>query len=493
MPERQTPNFKLNIHARKEREWTETLNINFDILDRIVGKLVPKPPQSLSNLDITLTGAYSAKQAGLGNLRTTVIDNTMPSAEALNFFDGDAGTLEAFVDSVSVGSKILSEASDVGTSSRLIITADTDPYLGQAGKEGFYKQLSARFSPASALSLGGSGHTFQLKHSITGNSKILNVWVDSPAIPAIENASSQPIIGPTPKYVSGIPVLGSGDKVSISYTVKNAVSDFYHPTRIARVESTVSDAVDMPSPGIAPAVNADISVNLDMFIKNSVFSSAAVFKLIGYNSKGVSGFLNYQTTVRVDSVSNESQRVKSGSNQFPIKGASASQFGSPFNNQELLTTNEELQMENGVYKYPPAIDYTSIGGPDYSTIQGGSYQDYRWVTLNLGSVSNVNGITLTFQNPQGFSAAQFTTTETKNLKVYAKVDGASGTGWLDANKAYPGVGNPVDDGSQAMVVSNSNLSIKRVTFGTAVRTGIVYVRVGIPKGSTMSFTGIARS
>jgi hypothetical protein len=74
------------------------------------------------------------------------------------------------------------------------------------------------------------------------------------------------------------------------------------------------------------------------------------------------------------------------------------------------------------------------------------------------------------------------------------VDGATPTtGWVDANAAYPGVGNPTANGDPAMVTASSSAAVKLVTFGAAPKTGNVWVRVGIPAGSTKSFTRVTRS
>jgi len=578
---RWTQNFKLNLHERKMREWTKTLNINFEILDRIVGKLVPPPPSPLSSLTPTLLNAYTAKQAVSGTQRSTVVDNTRPTVEVDNFFDGDSGTVTAFVDGQSVGSRILSETNDAGTYGSLTIVSDSDPYANIPGKENFYKQVKARFTSASVISVGGTGHTFQLKHSLTGDSGILNVWVDNPVIPVIptnspsiakvvispkivnlintniavsaivsntttvgtytlyynnlsgmhslslQNSSFQQIdsitratwsttwttsngitftltpsapvtnqnqsivvnTGTTPpvKYVSGIPVLTTGNKVSIAFNVNSAVSEFYNATRVARVESTVINSIDVAPASTPYGVGDTIPVNVEGTIIASAFASPAVFKLIGYNSKGVLGFINHQTNLRIDSKSDESQRLKSGAGQFPTKGPLFTQFGNPFDATESLTLNEELQLEGGVYKFPQAVDYSTYGGPDYRSVTGGTYDSYRWLTLNLGSITDVNGLTITFQNPVNFGTA----VRTSGLKLYVRVDGA--TGWLDGSTSFQGAGSPSANGDAALVFANSSASVKRITFGPTVRSGVVYVRVGIAEGSPISFTGIVRS
>lgn len=588
---RKTPNFKLNLHERKMREWTKTMNENFETLDRIMGKLVPTAPPGLSTKTPVLLNAYSARQAGSGILRSTVTDNHTPIVEVSSFYDGDAGTLQAFINGESVGSKVLSESDDSGTYARLTITSDVDPYAGVQGKENFYKQLTARVSPEMHLTAGGTGHTFQFKHSNTGDSSILNVWVDMPATPTIDLSSvsigkvlasspatasltginiavsvtasasapagqyilmyqnmagmhlislrnslsggipstssidtlnvmnwpmnwttnsgltftfrtqppmmdeTQAIVvtagsssSTSTKYVSGIPVMTTGDKISVAYNVNNAVGSFYNATRVARIESSIINSIDIAPSTVPYASGAAIPVNLETTVKASSFSTQASFKLFGYNSKGMPVSIDHVTNLRIDSVSNESQRLKSGYGQFPDKGSLTDQFGNAFDSQEPLLLNEELLMENGVYKFPLAVNYSIFGGPDYSYINGGTYSNYRWVTLNVGSISQASGLTLTFQNLLNAGS----TVTNPNMKIYVRVDGSSG--WLDASSAYQGGGlSPSDNGDAALVVSSSNSTVKRITFGPTVRSGVVYVRIGIQKGSTISFSGVVRS
>ena len=73
--------------------------------------------------------------------------------------------------------------------------------------------------------------------------------------------------------------------------------------------------------------------------------------------------------------------------------------------------------------------------------------------------------------------------------MYVRIDdGSKNTnGWIDGNTAYPGVGNPLNDGDAGLVVSDSSNTLRSVTFGSAEKTGSVLVRVGIPQGDSKSF------
>ena len=127
-----------------------------------------------------------------------------------------------------------------------------------------------------------------------------------------------------------------------------------------------------------------------------------------------------------------------------------------------------------------------VAGPDYTGISGGTYNNYRWVTFNAGVVNNNANVQVTFTNSTGF-----TSTILSNFALLVNVFGGGGTnGWVDGNAAYSGVGNPNNNGDAALVVANSNSTMKMVTFGTSVKTGVLYVRVGIPVGNVKKFGNI---
>jgi hypothetical protein len=81
------------------------------------------------------------------------------------------------------------------------------------------------------------------------------------------------------------------------------------------------------------------------------------------------------------------------------------------------------------------------------------------------------------------------------MRLYVLVSGTSATnGWIDGATSYPGTGNPTNNGDPALVFGSSTATTKVITFGSSVKTGTVFVRVGIPSsslaGSTRSFSGV---
>ena len=89
-----------------------------------------------------------------------------------------------------------------------------------------------------------------------------------------------------------------------------------------------------------------------------------------------------------------------------------------------------MQLRNGLYVYP-SVNYTSVGGPDYSTATG-----TRWATFNIGTFTNNSAFTLNINSSTGIG----TSTGVSGLLVEVKIEGSSY--WVDGDSAYSGVGSP---------------------------------------------------
>lgn len=467
----------------------------FDKVDDVLARLMPLRPARLDGVALAIDGpVYSARQAGFGLLRANVSDALNPVIKSVGpFSDGDKGTLSALIDGHQVGLRALSPSDDSGLWNRLRILSDSDPYVGQFGKQGFYKQLTAQFDSDLALTTGGTGHACELVHSQTGRST-LTFFLDRPLTPTVTLISAVPTASAASRHVSGVPSLAAGDKVKVSFRVSSAVSDFYHPTRLAGLASVHATAVDAPMPATSPLVGADVTVsNLETTLLNGIHTENVHLVLSGYNSKGTQGSLGVDIGARLDSKSDESNRIKSGTGGAPTRGTATGTFGEAFDPAEPLTTvgNEELQMLGGVIRYPSLVNYSTnlpFPGPDYSGLQPGSYQNMRWYTVKLGEVSDLTGVILDLAGATNFGATPLIA----GALIQVRVDGLLGTGWLNANAAYPGVGSPSVNGEPALVYSQSTATRRTVTFGSTVRTGTLYVRLGLPAGSNKSFTGISR-
>ena len=467
----------------------DTVSLAFDKVVTILDKLAPELPPNLSDINLVLSGAYTALEATTGTSRTTVTSNDQPTLTASEaFYDATRGTLSAEINSTEDGSIALTTGDDSGTDGALEITSDEDYYVGVFGQEGFWFALMARIIPTSALNLGAN--LIEMLHSITGTAS-LNVYVDDPETPIV---SGQAVVGSgAGRTVSGVPSLATGDTINAQFDADDVISEFYNVTRIVRAESGQTNNVNAPLPGTPPAKGATIAANIDLTVQANQYSENVTVTCRAYASNGTQGTQTASNNIRVDTVSNESARSRSGQGQYPAQGTDPDEFGAAFDSSVSLVTagNEELQMLNGQYQFPTG-NYTSntpTAGPNYSSAAGGTHADMRWVTLNLGSISSAVSTQINLGNVSNLGGDVLIS----GFLMYVRVVGATPTtGWVDGNAAYPGVGDPTANGDAALNVGASTVTNRVVTFGSAVKTGDVWVRIGIPQGSNKRIGTITR-
>ena len=460
----------------------------FDKVDTILGLLAPPPPEPLSAKTLLIPSSYAAREATSGTLHPIVVNSTTPvitpgQTETLadSFRDGKAGVLSAEIDSVEVGSITLTASDDSGTDGQLQILFDFDPYDGVFGQQGFWEGIVARIN-ATALSVGN--HIAELIHTLTGTASI-DFWVDDAVTPTVNNGSLS--YAGTSSHRSGVPGIAAGQNITVEFDVEDAVKTHYNNVRIGRVESAQTANVNAPLPGSPPAPDATIPISVNVVANSGAYSENISFTARGYNSADGTANISITDNFRIDTVGSEAARSNSGTGQYPSSG-----YGTSFDSTKSLADASyfELQYLNGRFQDPPAVNYTARtpAGPDYSSLSYDSHNDMRWATFSLGSVSSVTSVDFTIAGAQNFGG----TTIVSGIELYVRVDGATPTtGWVNANLAYPGVGNPTANGDAALDVGGSSATSKRVTFGAAVKTGTVYVRIGIPQSSNKSFTGIS--
>ena len=90
-----------------------------DKIIKIIDLLAPAPSVDLSTLALTIPSTYSGREvstsASPGVNYSTIIDDTTPTANVGGVFaDGDNGTLDAKVNTISEGSRVLTTADDTG-------------------------------------------------------------------------------------------------------------------------------------------------------------------------------------------------------------------------------------------------------------------------------------------------------------------------------------------------------------------------------------------
>jgi len=490
-----------------------------DQINEILAKLAPPKPINLSAMALAFKTAspYTAAESGTGTVRaSSVVNSTQPAittptgADTINtlFYDGESGTLTATIDSVASGSRVLSTGSDVGVYTSLNIVADNDPWFGTAGKANFWKGLRAEIDPASALALGV--HVVSMTHSSSGSTPSFTFYVDNPAVTMSVTGATITTLPPMSKYLSGVPSIQPSSSFVISaFTAVGVVGQYYNSTNVATITCNVSGVssascavTSVPATPTAGTYANASAGSKTLVMPASAYSENVSFTLIPYNSRGITGTTaSLSSGYRIDTTT-ETERVCSGdgTDPYPAISSTSGLCGATFDSTiSLIGANaSELQKINSHYIWPINTSYASYvgsggAGPNYTGAAGvtvtGHVGTWRWATYKFASeFSNNSAFTLAFTSPSGFSADS--NQITANMLIYAKVVGASGTGWLDANAAYPGAGTPVLDGDPAMVAGNSDASNKRITFGPVVRTGDLYIRVAVKSSSGIQFNGV---
>ena len=501
-----------------------TINNAVDAIDEILALLAPAKPSRLDASSWISPGYSSAKGSrdwptGISGqtISNIIFSNSTPSFRVTGgtsgtntgFWNGVSGTLNFYVNgnpspdgTKTLTGTVSNSSINNGSNGGLTIT-DNDYYLNQTGKSGFWAAINATGRTSNTLDYNVfTSQTYTLTHSETGTLST-SFYVDDPQTPSVTTPTQSGSLSMS-RYISGVPSLAAGNVININYTVNNAISKFYTsgtfatltPNSVTNGDWGSVTAYVIPSPPLSGAsislTNQTITVNDNRYSDTSTTLSTTA---TAYNAKGTSSISSSLSlsSYRIDTVSNENRLRAAGvldgnPTFYPID------FGGSYNSAEIIVNNGpndpynyELQLLGGSYQVPLPFNYSPYGGPDYSSLIG-SYN--RFVLLTGSPLNTVRNVTITFNGTSGDWTAS-PNGVTSGLYLNVKV---GGTGWIDGNLPYPGGGSPSSDGDPAMNASPaSTATLKQITFGSIDRSGTIYVRIGLPAGSTKKFTGITIS
>jgi len=461
-----------------------TIGTAIDRFNEILLLLAPTPPSDWDSSTLTLSGTYSARQLTTGtNINNTIIDNSTPTFNVTIPTQGLGDAVNGYL-TFDVDSSLQEQYNISGTTNKtsgVIRYTIGDPYDGEQGKAGFWTSFLTASAISQTLTPNATLKTANYNHSVSGNLSN-SFYLDDPLSTSISGISCT--IPSMTSYISGVPTLTTSDQITnLSFTINNVSSYFYATSYVWEaqqnlISSKTGDPDTIPSTyGETGSVTSET-----LSIRSGVFSDTSFsFSIRSRNSKLVNSTSETYTDTarRVDTVSNETIRRTSGTGSYPSTG-----WGGTYDSTESLLLNQELQLLNGRYVYP-TNDYTTQGGPDYSSISSG----VRWVTFTtLGTFSNNSSFTLTFNGSQNI-----TDREQSGLYVEVKISGS--TDWVDGNSAYVAGTDPGSsgDGDPAMVYGSSSATARRITFGSITYSGPIIIRIGINYGSTISFTSVSVS
>lgn len=473
----------------------------FDKVSHVLEDLRPVGPPDLGTFtSVTfIDTTYSAYAAIAPYNLCPIVENNSNNKPVMlvsGFRDGNKGTLSAFVKNSASpasiqGSKVLTTSDDSGTYGNFLrIISDTilNPFYASLTASIGDNILPGSFSPSNT-----TVYSMQLQHSLFGNTNTIQFYQDDAygMTPLALSGSITNVSGDL-GYVSGLPTYnGNNFTFTAQVYAVQCIRKFYNSSWVARASGTGivtnyamptgSDRNEGSSPlliissSIVPGILFTNNLNITMTVQNSAGTQAST------------PAIHPTTIIRIDTVSlfasptfsPESDRNDSFAGQYPAPTVQS------YDQTQSLILNYELQCINGLYQYPPSIDYSTYNpaGPDYSSLldDGG----YRHYTQNMGIITSASFIEFDILNPNNFD----TEITDPTIRLYVSV--VSVIGWIDANAPYGGTGQPTTDGAPALDMSLSTSTHKRVTFGGNLPSGYVLIRLSLPTGSTISFGGFS--
>ena len=461
-----------------------------DRFNEVLLLLAPTPPSSWNNaisaISFTNT-SYTARILSSGLSENRIYISTTPTVantdtvgtQTYSRVDTSGLTFSLINNGTTLETVTFSGTSSVLKSTGYIRhSASSDPYTGVSGKSGFWTGITDFSLGGSlpAITASSSTRLLELYHPGTDSPETLYYHIDSPLTVSITSITAS--VPAMTNYVSGVPTLTTANTITaIGFSVSNVASYFYAATSVYQINAGLI-AGSTGDPDSIPTYygqTGSVSGKSGAVLTSQFSDTSFTFTVRGRNSIATYGSNTTFTSTahRVDTVSSESTRKTSGTGSNPASG-----YGSAYDSSVSLVgaNTEELQLRNGVYLYP-TINYTSVGGPDYSSASG-----TRWATFNLGTFVSNSAFTLNFISSSGISLS----TGVSGLLVEVIIDGSSY--WVDGDSSYAGVGNPgsVSDGVASVVVASSTATARRITFGSVTHSGSIIVRIGI----TTSGTGI---
>lgn len=391
----------------------------------------------------------------------------------------------------------------------IVIDYDGDAYANSLASRGFFNSMKFHFTN-SFENISGifKSHTapmrFVARYQYFDTMYYSNELVVCEEQPPEEmnHLDGQTIVLGSPKmsyrYVSGIITPTAGSIINISSVKYNVLKKYYKDQQVLYKVNNETQGVELTQQVDAPyeKYSPMLEVNEDITILENKYSEDFKLNIKTFDIFGnINGELENTYNFRIDTISDESNRVKSGSvHNKKIEGACLE-----WDPAEDLRTNNELQLLGGVYRWPE-IDHSVNGS---GNLANGDWSDKSWLRTALDysqcsktgvryvtfkyDMSIANGIFISFDEAENLSQDK----ETHAFKVdsmYIKVKDS--TDWLDAKEPYDGIGTNFNWMQGCLAVQDSKDGEIYCTFGPKPLEGTLYIRVGITYSSQTRFRGI---
>lgn len=461
--------------------------------DDTVSLLKPPVPPLFTDkeLEFICDEAFPSTYLKTGDkIEHTVLPDTSFIIRTPKFYNPGKGKVELTINGLTYATWYLDNSDEeLGGSTLTSVQYNDDYYKDDLIADGFYKGLILQFEGTAKelpqVFLAPSVLTFQFRYTSsidTYYSKSLLVgWDDEPKLNAITDSHFRFEMNDNFywDYVSGVPTPRAGSKLLFKKFINKTLNKFSTEDIIGSYRVLGQDfpyTFEGPYGTHYPEVEyTDIVEVPDNYYEENLTIQANSYDILHQEN----GQYEEEFRFRVDTVSNEDNRVTSGFRT----GKSIESAGAKWNPQIDLTNTTELQALNGKYTWP-ITDYSKNGkldivtqfggeswikpGPDYSKCKK---EGTRCATFKYEIDTPTNGVYICMPGiPQDELTKAF-----KFKSMMIKIEDQ--TDWLDVSSAYSGWGTPVNFGTPALAVSQSMLSTIYCTFGPKPRKGTLLVRI----------------
>lgn len=506
-------------------------------LNQVLGKLVPPaPPTFPGSNSIVINGLSSYRMTTVsqvdltGNSRTVAAGATVANVIRTSSYTtsnistvgpGDVGTITAYKNGVSMGSRVLTAGPDNGTFGHLVIGNNVDYGIVTGAAQGFWESCNV-YATGSNVSPGWNEVYINHSQGLPSNVRWWYYDASSPGTPAFSSPtivnSSNVVL-----YSSTVPHYTNSATFTVSVAVNRLSGDMY-PTSDTFFTGTSGGAFAAPASVTyaGAGISTPLAANLYVASGSTVVSTtASIISGFGSSSTGPSVTVNnsyatgnqsftsalastvlYKTGTSslmeetnitfgsvVGSGSGAAVRIiNPGSTDTPAYSAGATAF----NSQTSTLQTYDATIVGAVLKHDQTNYSTGYlpAGPNLSVGRSGSqYFTFKFVRT---SVSKFN-IKFT-----GTIAGMWVALPGSSIDAASTING-----WLDMSTAYAGSGIPGantgagGNGSNGcalggVVTLNNAVTAhsKTCTFGTvsssSTATNEIYVRIELTSGQSVT-------
>lgn len=482
-------------------------------LDVNVEKMIPPTPDTFEGKDLTFICEKEFQATDITtntDYEHVILPDYEFTIDIPEFYNPGYGTVKLLVEQNSVFTEVgrIELSSGKSTATNIDIDYEGDAYADSLASRGFYNSIKCHYTNTlenmAAVLTTTSISPLVFKMSYTYNSTkyysndlvVCEEWEQ-----ATETLANEKIVLKVDdskfsyKYISGIITPTAGSIISASSLDHRTLRKFTKGTPIAKLSAFGLDYTEYPELTYS-AYNPALEIKEDLVIPEGLYQETTNMTAETYNIfNEVNGTHSADYNFRVDTVSDESRRVTSGTEgNTSIVG-----YGEEWDPEGDLRENYELQMLNGQYQWPEK-DF-SINGTGY--ISSGVFSDLHWIKTSLDysqcsklgkrfvtlkyDMSIANGIYINFENAENITQDKDThafSVDSMYIKVKDETD------WLDAKEPYDGLGRNTEWKQGCLAVQDSTDGKIYCTFGPKPIEGTLYIRIGVTYDQHIKFSDI---